>query len=274
MLNGLSGGALNLSSQLWTYQVGLQGEFLQLHTRNRSNNVDWSTSLPPLNSSLIWYKTTFDAPASSTPLALDLSTMGKGQVWVNGKSIGRYWPLCQASGKRCSLWCGAKEKRCYSGCGQSSQRWYHVPLAWMKPTENLLVLLEEVGGDPTGITLVTRSLATICSSISEDYPAPLDVWQASSSLKLPELKLECDAGQQISSIIFASYGTPRGNCSKFRKGPCHAQNTTRIVEQVCIGKRTCTLQVTSSTFGGDPCSDQIKALAIIATCSLEPSLTR
>ncbi|KAI5070604.1 hypothetical protein GOP47_0014947 [Adiantum capillus-veneris] len=274
ILNGLSGGALNLSSQFWTYQVGLQGEFLQLHTRNGSNNVDWSISSPPQNRSLIWYKTMFDAPASNSPLALDLETMGKGEAWVNGKSIGRYWPSCQASGERCSLGCGAREKRCYSGCGQSSQRWYHVPLAWIKPTGNLLVLLEEMGGDPMGITLVTRSLATICSSISEDYPAPLDSWQANSTLKLPELKLECDAGQQISSIVFASYGTPRGNCSKFRKGPCHAEITTKIVKQACVGRRTCTLQVTSSTFGNDPCPIQIKALAVIASCSWNPSLTR
>lgn len=27
----------------------------------------------------------------SDPIALDLSTMGKGEAWVNGQSIGRYW---------------------------------------------------------------------------------------------------------------------------------------------------------------------------------------
>ena len=30
----------------------------------------------------------FDAPTREGPLELDLSTMGKGQAWVNGQSIG------------------------------------------------------------------------------------------------------------------------------------------------------------------------------------------
>lgn len=110
---------------------------------------------------------------------------------------------------------------------------YHVPLSWLKPTGNLLVLFEEVGGDPTGITLVARSTATVCSSISEDYPAPFDLWQANAATPaVPEVRLECDAGQEISSIIFASFGTPRGSCSKFRRGPCHAHNSAAIAEEV------------------------------------------
>ena len=30
----------------------------------------------------------FDAPTGEGPLEFDLSTMGKGQAWVNGQSIG------------------------------------------------------------------------------------------------------------------------------------------------------------------------------------------
>lgn len=32
----------------------------------------------------------FNAPAGNEPLALDMASMGEGQVWVNGESIGRY----------------------------------------------------------------------------------------------------------------------------------------------------------------------------------------
>lgn len=71
-------------------------------------------------------QTTFNAPAGNEPLALDLNTMGKGQVWINGQSIGRYWPGYKASGN-----CGAcnyagwfDEKKCLSNCGEASQRWY------------------------------------------------------------------------------------------------------------------------------------------------------
>ncbi|XP_028064101.1 beta-galactosidase 5-like [Camellia sinensis] len=33
----------------------------------------------------------FNAPDGDEPLALDMGSMGKGQVWINGQSIGRYW---------------------------------------------------------------------------------------------------------------------------------------------------------------------------------------
>ncbi|XLV02738.1 hypothetical protein S245_017075 [Arachis hypogaea] len=32
-----------------------------------------------------------NAPDGNEPLALDMERMGKGQVWINGESIGRYW---------------------------------------------------------------------------------------------------------------------------------------------------------------------------------------
>lgn len=42
--------------------------------------------------SLIYYsQTLFDAPAGNDPVALNLGSMGKGEAWVNGQSIGRYW---------------------------------------------------------------------------------------------------------------------------------------------------------------------------------------
>ena len=36
-------------------------------------------------------QTLFDAPMGNDPVALNLSSMGKGEAWVNGQSIGRYW---------------------------------------------------------------------------------------------------------------------------------------------------------------------------------------
>lgn len=37
---------------------------------------------------------------------------------------------------------------------------YHVPRAWLKPTKNLLVVFEELGGDASKISLVKRSVAS------------------------------------------------------------------------------------------------------------------
>lgn len=33
----------------------------------------------------------FDAPKGDDPVTLNLGSMGKGEVWVNGQSIGRFW---------------------------------------------------------------------------------------------------------------------------------------------------------------------------------------
>lgn len=78
-----------------------------------------------LTISLSCFQTTFNAPAGNQPLALDMNTMGKGQIWINGKSIGRHWPGYKASGTcgGCSYAGWFDEKKCLSNCGEASQRW-------------------------------------------------------------------------------------------------------------------------------------------------------
>lgn len=73
----------------------------------------------------VCFQTTFSAPAGNAPLALDMDSMGKGQVWVNGQSIGRHWPAYKASGScgYCSYTGTYTEKKCLSNCGEASQRW-------------------------------------------------------------------------------------------------------------------------------------------------------
>jgi hypothetical protein len=34
---------------------------------------------------------------------------------------------------------------------------YHVPRSWLNPSGNLLVMLEEFGGDLSGVKLMTRT---------------------------------------------------------------------------------------------------------------------
>ncbi|KAG6534679.1 hypothetical protein ZIOFF_008582 [Zingiber officinale] len=156
-LEGLNEGKRDLGSQTWTYQVGLQGEHLNLHTLNGASSVEWggaSTRMP-----MTWHKAYFNAPAGNDPLALDMSSMGKGQIWINGQSIGRYWPAYKASGScgDCDYRGTYNEKKCQTNCGDSSQKWYHVPRSWLKPTGNLLVVFEEMGADPSGISMVRRT---------------------------------------------------------------------------------------------------------------------
>ncbi|CAH9141656.1 unnamed protein product [Cuscuta epithymum] len=162
-LRGLNQGNKDLSNQKWKYQVGLKGESMNLFSPKGVSSVHWieGPSVTQGHQHLSWFKAYFDAPNGVEPLALDMKGMGKGQIWINGQSIGRYW-LCHTKGE-CDDHCFYNgtyhAQKCQHGCGTLTQRWYHVPRSWLKPTGNLLVLFEEVGGrqDVSKISLVKRS---------------------------------------------------------------------------------------------------------------------
>ncbi|XP_057435634.1 beta-galactosidase 7-like [Lotus japonicus] len=69
--------------------------------------------------------------------------MGKGEAWVNGQSIGRYWIMFHDSK------------------GKPSQSLYHVTRSFLKDkANNTLVLVEEGGGNPLHISINTVSALT------------------------------------------------------------------------------------------------------------------
>ncbi|XP_058190728.1 beta-galactosidase 3-like [Rhododendron vialii] len=161
VLHGLDKGKRDLSWQKWSYKVGLRGERMNLVSPIEVSSVGWmpeslfARSPQPLT----WYKAYFNAPDAEEPLALDMGSMGKGQVWINGQNIGRYWTL-SANGNctGCSYSGTFRPTKCQLGCGQPTQRWYHVPRSWLKPTHNQLVVFEELHGDVSKIALVKRSV--------------------------------------------------------------------------------------------------------------------
>lgn len=70
----------------------------------------------------------------------------------------------------------------------------------------------------------------------------------------------------ISSITFASYGTPTGYCGSLTRNPsCDAPNAAQVVSAMCVGKPNCTVASNDQTFGKAPCAGS--RLAIEATCS-------
>lgn len=71
-------------------------------------------------------QTYFDTPAGTDPVALDLGSMGKGQAWVNGHHIGRYWTLvAPKDGCRVCDYRGAyNSDKCEFNCGKPTQTWY------------------------------------------------------------------------------------------------------------------------------------------------------
>ncbi|AES88600.1 putative glycosidase [Medicago truncatula] len=273
ILKGLkNGSSVDLTSQQWTYQVGLQGEFVGLSSGNVGQ---WnSQSNLPANQPLTWYKTNFVAPSGSNPVAIDFTGMGKGEAWVNGQSIGRYWPTYISPNSGCTDSCNYRgtysASKCLKNCGKPSQTLYHVPRAWLKPDSNTFVLFEESGGDPTKISFGTKQIESVCSHVTESHPPPVDTWNsnAESERKVgPVLSLECPyPNQAISSIKFASFGTPRGTCGNYNHGSCSSNRALSIVQKACIGSSSCNIGVSINTFG-NPCRGVTKSLAVEAACT-------
>ncbi|KAK4483158.1 hypothetical protein RD792_010338 [Penstemon davidsonii] len=240
-LKGLQNGSIvDLSSQQWTYQIGLRGEELGLSS---GTSTLWASQPTlPKNQPLVWYKASFDAPTGSSPVALDFTGMGKGEAWINGQSIGRYWPTNIARNSVCTDSCNYRgsynSNKCLKNCGKPSQQLYHVPRSWIKPSGNILVLFEQTGGDPTQLTFATREVQNICSRISETHPIPVDMWTSDEESRKrtgPTLSLSCPSENQIiSKIKFASFGTPVGTCGSFTHGRCSSGKARSVVEKVQI----------------------------------------
>ncbi|KAK1556589.1 hypothetical protein Q3G72_008309 [Acer saccharum] len=101
---------------------------------------------------------------------------------------------------------------------------YHIPCIWIHRGENLLVLHEELGGDPSLVSLLTRAGQDICAFVSEADPPPVDSWK-------PNVEF--------------NYGTPEGNCGTYSPETCHV-DALAIVEKACIGQEECSIPVSSA----------------------------
>ncbi|XP_077253122.1 beta-galactosidase 5-like [Tasmannia lanceolata] len=274
VLHGLDQGKRDLTWQKWSYQVGLKGEAMNLDSPNGISSVEWmkASLAGQKQQPLTWHKAYFDAPEGDEPLALDMGSMGKGQIWINGHSIGRYWTT-SANGicNDCSYAGTYRAPKCQTGCGQPTQRWYHVPRSWLHPTRNLLIVFEEIGGDASGISIAKRSTASICADVSEFHPTfknwHIESYGRSEELHKPKVHLHCAPGQSISAIKFASFGTPIGTCGSFQQGACHSPNSHAILEKKCLGQQRCSVTISMQNFGRDPCPNVMKRLAVEAVCN-------
>lgn len=271
VLHGLDVGSRDLTWQTWSYQVGLKGEQMNLNSLEGASSVEWMQGSLLAQAPLSWYRAYFDTPTGDEPLALDMGSMGKGQIWINGQSIGRY-STSYASGdcKACSYAGSYRAPKCQAGCGQPTQRWYHVPKSWLQPSRNLLVVFEELGGDSSKISLVKRSVSSVCADVSE-YHTNIKNWQIENAGEVefhrPKVHLRCAPGQTISAIKFASFGTPLGTCGNFQQGDCHSTKSHAVLEKNCIGQQRCAVTISPDNFGGDPCPKEMKKVAVEAVCS-------
>lgn len=99
-----------------------------------------------------------------------------------------------------------------------------------------MVVFEEMSGAPNFISLMKKEISSICADINEWQPTLVN-WHLKSSGRIdkplrPKAHLWCAPGQKISSIKFASFGTPEGSCGNYKQGNCHAHNSYDIFQKV------------------------------------------
>ncbi|CAI8616832.1 unnamed protein product [Vicia faba] len=253
---GLNSGTITLTANGWGHQVGLEGEKHAIFSEEGSKKVEWKDAkghgLP-----LSWYKTNFATPEGKCPIAIRMTGMGKGMIWVNGESLGRHWLSY------------------LSPLGKPTQSEYHIPRSFLKPQDNLLVILEEDIAHPENVEIVRVNRDTICSYITENHPPNIKSW-SSKNQKLtpvspnltPAAVLKCPNQKAIKAVEFASFGDALGFCGEFIMGSCHAPSSKKIVEQYCLGKGSCAVPMDKALFtnGKDECPNAIKTLAIQVKC--------
>ncbi|KAI6682076.1 hypothetical protein NL676_035957 [Syzygium grande] len=245
----------DLSGHVWSYKVGLHGINNKLFSDDSASASNWQGKDLPTNRTMTWYKTTFKVPLGTDPVAVDLQGLGKGEAWVNGKSIGRYWPSYDAGSDGCSTdpcdYRGPYDNnKCVSNCGRPTQRWYHVPRSFMEEDVNTLVLFEEFGGNPSLVNFQTVTVGSICAHAYEKKT----------------LELACQ-DRPISAVKFASFGDPQGACGSFAKGSCEGSNDAMaVLQNACVGKQNCSIDVSENTFGSTTCGSITKRLAVEVTC--------
>lgn len=127
---------------------------------------------------------------------------------------------------------------------------YHVPRSFLQDGDNKLVLFEEFGGNPLAVNFKTVSAGTVCGNAYEGNT----------------LELSCQ-GRPISAVKFANFGEPAGSCGAFHKGTCESKtDALPILQKECVGKETCSIDVSEENFGGSDCGNSIKRLAVEVVC--------
>lgn len=93
----------------------------------------------------------------------------------------------------------------------------------------------------------------LCGSVEENPALPNGT----------SLTLTCKGGGRFTGVAFASFGTPLGvTCPYTLNASCHAPTSVSVVAGLCVGKDTCTIPASDTAFGGDPCPEVKKSLAV------------
>ncbi|KAL5549989.1 hypothetical protein UlMin_000165 [Ulmus minor] len=215
----------DLTNNQWTYKIGLVGENQRLYDVFPNKTHKWTNY----------------TPLGDNPVVVDLMGLGKGHAWINGQSIGRYWPNYAAAETGCSYECDYR--------GAYSNNKYHVPRSFFNDKDNELVLFEELGGSPWNVKFHTVETGSASAYTSEGNT----------------LELSCNGGL-ISDISFASFGDPSTDSGSFAKGQCESSSALAYIQKECIEKEECSIDVSEKTLGSTGCNNT-NSFAVEIQCS-------
>ena len=170
---GISGallvGRTDITNSTWRHQVGLRGESERYYAPNSS--VQWNSDIAAgLRAPLTWWRWNLTTPQSNAPInglskptwQLDVRGLGKGEMWVNGHSIGRFYnataPADSCTACDTQSWY-AGPQMCRTNCGDLTQPYLHVPRSFLQPAgmSNVIVAFSEYIGDPLSLVLRQRN---------------------------------------------------------------------------------------------------------------------
>ncbi|KAL2912449.1 Beta-galactosidase 7 [Polyrhizophydium stewartii] len=174
------------SEGTWSFQAGTLGEYMKVFDPSFADNAAspfWMTASNatlPINTPLTWYRTTIpkatiqaevdklraradkeiDHPMLS--FALYTGSLERGEVWVNGHSIGRFDNSVKSTwSNKCNEGCDYRWDTtfnvCRTNCGKPSQEYLHVPADWLLNNGNAdpqITLFDQRGSDPRTVYLV------------------------------------------------------------------------------------------------------------------------
>jgi hypothetical protein len=205
----------------------------------------------------------------SMQLQTDIPSLGYWITEVGATTLLEKYDLTTTSG-------GASYNHIMFG---GSGNWYYNTLAGLARTpgsrswSNLQITPP---GPSTGIlsTLAWAgaSIDTPMGMVSVAWSAPTVNNYAACGLANQgmDLTLTCNGGT-FDNVLFASFGTPMGAClSHLTYGQCNANTSIAAITDACMGKSTCTIAANATVFGGDPCPNVVKQLAVAlggATCA-------
>eukprot|EP00750_Incisomonas_marina_P020197 INCI3819.1.p1 GENE.INCI3819.1~~INCI3819.1.p1 ORF type:complete len:646 (+),score=85.21 INCI3819.1:1504-3441(+) len=119
------------------------------------------------------------------------------------------------------------------------------------------------------LSSVEASVVTIRGPAAAAWQCPMYTVCQDAVPEHSTAQFNCPVGSTVTSVGFASFGTPLGSCadnSLAINASCHANTSKSIVEAACLGKNNCTVDVDDTVFG-DPCLDVQKVLSAQLTCS-------